>query len=182
MSVTAIRQERPVLVTRDSQSEPVRADSARIQLQAAVGGSASDMALRGWLVQSLLDALARDGCGNAAAAADTLNRALDLAEREISGPPAETETSPRDIEAEPLSERLTESEARVLRYLPTNLSKREIADELYVSVNTVKTHVKHLYAKLDVKTRRQAVERARALALLPHRSRAGLGASLALAA
>jgi LuxR family maltose regulon positive regulatory protein len=104
---------------------------------------------------------------------------LDLGERELSGLLAETETSPRAIEAAPLSEPLTESEARVLRYLPNNLSKREIADELYVSVNTVKTHVKHLYDKLDVRTRRQAVERARALGLLPHRSRTGLGSSVA---
>jgi LuxR family maltose regulon positive regulatory protein len=70
-----------------------------------------------------------------------------------------------------LREPLTESEARVLRYLPTNLSKREIADELYVSVNTVKTHVKHVYAKLDVQTRREAVERARAIGLLAGSSR-----------
>jgi LuxR family maltose regulon positive regulatory protein len=70
-----------------------------------------------------------------------------------------------------LPEPLTESEARVLRYLPTNLSKREIADELYVSVNTVKTHVKHVYAKLDVQTRREAVERARGIGLLAGSSR-----------
>jgi LuxR family maltose regulon positive regulatory protein len=70
-----------------------------------------------------------------------------------------------------LPEPLTESEARVLRFLSTNLSKREIADELYVSVNTVKTHVKHLYAKLAVQTRRQAVERARELGLLSHSAR-----------
>ena len=42
-------------------------------------------------------------------------------------------------------------EARVLRYLPTNLSNREIADELVVSVATVKTHIHHLYSKLDVR-------------------------------
>jgi LuxR family transcriptional regulator, maltose regulon positive regulatory protein len=68
--------------------------------------------------------------------------------------------------AEALREPLTERESRILRLLATDLSKREIGNELYVSVNTVKTHVKHLYAKLDVKTRRQAVERARALGLL----------------
>jgi DNA-binding NarL/FixJ family response regulator len=76
--------------------------------------------------------------------------------------------------AEPLLEPLTDSEVRVLRYLPTNLSKREIADELYVSVNTIKTHVKHLYAKLGVRTRRQAVDQARQLGLLPR----SLGAAL----
>jgi LuxR family transcriptional regulator, maltose regulon positive regulatory protein len=65
-------------------------------------------------------------------------------------------------------EALTETETRILRLLATDLSKREIGNELYVSVNTVKTHVRHLYAKLDVRTRRQAVERARALGLLTY--------------
>jgi LuxR family maltose regulon positive regulatory protein len=71
-----------------------------------------------------------------------------------------------DQASESLPEPLTESEIRVLRLLATELTKREIGSELYVSVNTVKTHVKHLYAKLDARTRRQAVERARALGLL----------------
>jgi LuxR family maltose regulon positive regulatory protein len=74
-------------------------------------------------------------------------------------------------EAEPVREPLSESETRVLRYLPTNLSKREIADELYVSVNTVKAHIRHLYAKLGVNSRGEAVERARALSLLAPSSR-----------
>jgi LuxR family maltose regulon positive regulatory protein len=69
--------------------------------------------------------------------------------------------------SEPLGEPLTETEARVLRYLPTNLSKPEIANELYVSVDTIKTHVKHLYAKLDAHSRQEAVRRARELGLLP---------------
>ena len=61
---------------------------------------------------------------------------------------------------------LTYGETRVLRYLPTNLSAREIACELYVSVNTVKTHQRHLYQKLGARSRSQAVERARSLGLL----------------
>jgi LuxR family maltose regulon positive regulatory protein len=72
----------------------------------------------------------------------------------------------RPGEPEPLREPLSESETRVLRYLPTNLSNREIADELYVSVNTVKAHIRHLYAKLDSHRRGEAVDRARALGLL----------------
>ena len=63
-------------------------------------------------------------------------------------------------------EALSHSEIRVLRYLPTNLSAREIAGELYVSVNTVKTHQRHLYQKLGARSRTQAVEQARALGLL----------------
>ena len=54
----------------------------------------------------------------------------------------------------------------MLRYLPTNLSAPEIASELYVSPNTVKTHIRHLYAKLGTHRRAEAVERARALGLL----------------
>jgi LuxR family transcriptional regulator, maltose regulon positive regulatory protein len=65
-----------------------------------------------------------------------------------------------------LAEPLSESEIRVLRYLPTNLSAREIADELFVSWHTVKTHMRHLYAKLGTHTRHETVDRARALGLL----------------
>jgi LuxR family maltose regulon positive regulatory protein len=68
--------------------------------------------------------------------------------------------------AEPVTEPLSESETRVLRYLPTNLSAPEIAGELFVSVSTVKTHIQHVYGKLGVHTRAEAVERARALGLL----------------
>jgi LuxR family maltose regulon positive regulatory protein len=54
----------------------------------------------------------------------------------------------------------------VLRYLPTNLSAAEIANELYVSLHTVKTHVRHMYAKLGTHSRADTVARARALGLL----------------
>jgi len=63
-------------------------------------------------------------------------------------------------------EPLSESELRVLRYLPTNLSASEIADELYVSVNTIKTHMRNLYAKLGTHRRAEAVSLARTLGLL----------------
>jgi LuxR family maltose regulon positive regulatory protein len=66
----------------------------------------------------------------------------------------------------PLLDPLSESEIRVLRYLPTNLSAPEIASELYLGVSTVKTHIHHIYAKLGVHRRAEAVERARALGLL----------------
>ncbi|HEY3712536.1 MAG TPA: LuxR C-terminal-related transcriptional regulator [Amycolatopsis sp.] len=65
-----------------------------------------------------------------------------------------------------LREPLSKSQIRVLRYLPTNLSAPEIAGELSVSVNTVRTHMRHLYVKLDAHSRAGAVERARALGLL----------------
>ena len=63
-------------------------------------------------------------------------------------------------------EPLTQSETRVLRYLPTHLYAPEIAGELDLSVNTVKTHMRHLYQKLGAHSRREAVERARAFGLL----------------
>ena len=68
---------------------------------------------------------------------------------------------------------LSQSEIRVLRYLPTKLSAPEIADQLYLSVNTVKTHMRHLYDKLGAHRRHEAVEQARALGLLapPPRTR-----------
>jgi LuxR family transcriptional regulator, maltose regulon positive regulatory protein len=67
---------------------------------------------------------------------------------------------------QPLLEALSGSEIRVLRYLPTNLTGPEIAGELYVSHNTVRTHLRHLYAKLGTHRRAEAVARARALGLL----------------
>ena len=79
--------------------------------------------------------------------------------------------APRDGLPSP-REPLSESETRVLRYLPTDLSAREIADELFLSWYTVKTHMRHLYAKLGTHTRHETVQQARALGLLapsPHR-------------
>jgi LuxR family transcriptional regulator, maltose regulon positive regulatory protein len=73
--------------------------------------------------------------------------------------------APHDGEQPPL-EPLSDSKIRVLRYLPTNLSTREIANELYVSPSTIKTHMHHLYAKLGTHHRGEAVTRARALGLL----------------
>ena len=55
---------------------------------------------------------------------------------------------------------------RVLRYLPTHLTAPEIAAELSVSVSTVKTHLRNLYAKLGTHRRADTVQRARALGLL----------------
>ena len=72
----------------------------------------------------------------------------------------------RADEPQHLREPLSQAETRVLRYLPTKLSAPEIAGQLYLSVNTVKTHMRHLYDKLGVHRRHEAVEQARAFGLL----------------
>ena len=102
----------------------------------------------------LLERHARHGTAHAALIADILSL---LAGRKLAPPPAGPP---------PPLEPLSDSEIRVLRYLPTNLSMRQISSELYVSHNTVRTHVTHLYAKLGTHTRAEAVARARALGLL----------------
>ena len=72
----------------------------------------------------------------------------------------------RPVDAEPLQDPLSESELRVMRYLPTNLRGPEIAAELFVSQNTIRSHLRNLYAKLGVHSRADAVRRARELGLL----------------
>lgn len=62
---------------------------------------------------------------------------------------------------------LTEKESHVLQLLATSLSNKEIASELCVSMSTIKTHINHIYRKLDVQSRLEAIERARQLRLLP---------------
>ncbi|HYO19555.1 MAG TPA: LuxR C-terminal-related transcriptional regulator, partial [Dermatophilaceae bacterium] len=83
---------------------------------------------------------------------------VDLVERlggDIRQPPA-----PQPLEP------LTNRERSVLVLLPTMMSNAEIAEQLYVSVNTVKVHLKSLYRKLGVSSRRQAAVQARLLGLL----------------
>ena len=105
-------------------------------------------------VPGLLERQARHHTAHAALIAEILGL---LAGNSPSPPPAR----PR-LPIEPLSE----SELRVLRYLPTNLTAPEIAGELYVSFNTVKIHMRSLYAKLGTHRRAETVARARDLGLL----------------
>lgn len=68
--------------------------------------------------------------------------------------------------AESPGEDLSPSELRVLQFLPTNLSRPEIASQLHVSVNTVNTHVRNIYRKLDATDRTSAVRRAHELRMV----------------
>src|SRR6202041_3421764 len=141
-----------------------------------------------WMMTARLqEATAREALGDPAAAERALEGALDIAESTglllpflLDPAPARLEGHRRHRTAHPvlaadaarpgpsarLTEPLTDSETRILRYLPTHLTAQEIARELSLSVHTVTTHLRHLYAKLGVHRRRQAVERARALGLL----------------
>jgi LuxR family transcriptional regulator, maltose regulon positive regulatory protein len=144
----------------------------------------------------LLDATARDRLGDRRVAEESLEQALDLAEPEglilpfLLWPNRELlERHPRHRTAHatllstildalagreapqrgavaPLAEELSDAELRVVRYLPSNLTASEIASELIVSANTVRTHMRHIYAKLDAHTRSEAVARARELGLV----------------
>jgi LuxR family maltose regulon positive regulatory protein len=181
---------------RLAQSDPHAATTA---LAPVLDGSAPLIRHTWLVGAFLLEAIARDALGEPAAAERALERALDLAEpeglllffllqpapgllqrhaRHRTAHPSliaeildllagKTPAPPAGLQA-PL-EPLSISEIRVLRYLPTNLSQPEIANELHVSRNTIRTHMSHLYAKLGTHSRTEAVQRARALGLLaPH--------------
>ena len=87
--------------------------------------------------------------------------------RPLEGNPQETPTALTPVRGGPL----TEGENRVLRYLPTHLSAAAIAADLYLSANTVRTHLRHLYRKLGAHSRQEAVQPARAIGLLTGSSR-----------
>ena len=63
--------------------------------------------------------------------------------------------------------RITEREYEVLELLARGQTNQEIGESLYVSPNTVKTHLTHLYEKLEVSRRTQAIQKARVLRILP---------------
>jgi LuxR family maltose regulon positive regulatory protein len=64
------------------------------------------------------------------------------------------------------AELLSLREREVLQLLPSDMTVEALADELYITVNTVRSHIKNIYAKLDVHSRHQAVDRARSLNLI----------------
>jgi LuxR family maltose regulon positive regulatory protein len=105
----------------------------------------------------LLDALP----GHQTAHGALLAEILDL----LRGSPS---VSPDQARSSPVED-LSPSELRVLRYLPTNLTRPEIGRELYVSVNTVNTHIRNIYSKLGARDRSAAVQHARELRLLSTR-------------
>ncbi len=141
-------------IARDALGEPAAADRA---VERALDLAEPDGALLWFLLHPARDLLERHARQRTAHAA-LVGEILDL----LAGTtPAAPAGGPR-----PPLEPLSGSELRVLRYLPTHLSAREIAAELSVSTSTVKTHMRNLYAKLGAHSRAEAVESGRALRLL----------------
>jgi LuxR family transcriptional regulator, maltose regulon positive regulatory protein len=97
----------------------------------------------------------------ARAAAESLGTEPGTALSVALGSPPPSRAAPR-----PPTVILTDRELLMLRFLPSHLTNAEIARECLMSVNTVKAHLKNIYAKLGVSTRAQTVERARLLGLL----------------
>jgi len=146
---------------RDALGEP---DAAGRAVERALDLAEPDGALLVFLqhpVPALLERQARHRTAHAALITEILGL---LARRTSSRPP---------ISPQLLMEPLSESELRVLRYLPTNLTVPEIASELYVSVNTVKTHIRNVYSKLGTHRRTEAVTLARDRGLLAPAARSG---------
>ena len=141
-------------IARETLDDPGGADDA---LELALDCAESNGTLLWFLlppVPELLDRHTRHRTAHAALITEIKSL---LAERPLDSPYAR---------ARPPAEPLSDSELRLLRYLPTNLTAPEIAGELYVSRNTVKTHMRNLYAKLGTHRRAETVERARDLGLL----------------
>ncbi len=163
-------------IAQDGLGDPA---AARDALRRALEIATPDGALTAFLfhppTRELFDRYALDqgDQGDQAALAAEIRSLLPAGppEEPPEGPLAEPklgahEDSPRPADSFRLIDPLSKTEIRVLRYLPTNLTTPQIARELSLSVHTVRTHVRHLFAKLGVHGRTEAVTRARALGLL----------------
>jgi LuxR family maltose regulon positive regulatory protein len=162
-------------IARDALGDPA---AARDAMRRALDAATPDGVLATFLfhppARELFDRYAPDRGDQAALVAEIRNL---LPAEPPGGPPAEPklgapESSPRPTDSFRLVDPLSKTEIRVLRYLPTNLPTPEIARELSLSVHTVRTHVRHLFAKLGAHGRTEAVARARALGLLAPSGRA----------
>lgn len=180
-------------VIRLAEQDPA---GARRELRPVLDGTAPAHSTLTSIEAHLLDALACRDLGDQHAAGTAVEQALNLAEPDrmilpfaMTGAWELLETLPQRTSHAALvsdildvvrgtapggpdrplwvpAEDLSPSELRVLRYLPTNLTRPEIAGELSVSLNTVNTHIRRIYAKLGAGDRSAAVQRGRELRLL----------------
>ncbi|CCH20526.1 ATP-dependent transcriptional regulator,MalT-like, LuxR family [Micromonospora lupini str. Lupac 08] len=145
-------------------------------LEAVLAEAAGDERRAGRVLEQVLDLAGPQGCRRAFTRAqpsvrDLLAAHLDAGTAHFSLVSdlvrGVEESAPRPVEPGGLlDEPLTERELTILRYLQSILSNVEIAAELSLSVNTVKTHVRNIYRKLGATRRREAVRRARELRLI----------------
>ncbi|MET8280719.1 LuxR C-terminal-related transcriptional regulator [Micromonospora sp. NPDC005174] len=154
---------------------PVRLDAGL--LEAVLAERAGDVRRAGRVLEQVLDLAGPQGCRRAFTRAEPSVRDL-LAARLDAGTAhfplvsdlvrgvEESTPRPAVVPVGLLDEPLTERELTILRYLQSILSNVEIASELSLSVNTVKTHVRNIYRKLGATRRREAVRRARELRLI----------------
>jgi LuxR family maltose regulon positive regulatory protein len=157
-------------IARDEIGDP---DAAGRAVERALNLAEPDLMLFPFLiypVPALLERHALD-CANHAPLVHEILTLLSPPAGAPWGPPGgpggmESPQNRGDLGGSPPQLALSQSETRVLRYLPTNLSTLEIARELSVSVNTVRTHIRHVCGKLGAHGRTEAVARARALGLL----------------
>jgi LuxR family transcriptional regulator, maltose regulon positive regulatory protein len=153
-TVTGVERAVLLAVANDENGDPVAASRA---LETALElveetGHRWPFVEAGRRMEGLLRSQIRSGTAHRAVVGELLDAFADRA--------------PARHAVAPLLEPLSDREQAILRYLPTTLSNREIAAELFVTTNTVKTHLRSIYRKLDVARRREAVERARDLRLL----------------
>ena len=139
------------------ESKASQADYARALELAKPEGFTSVFVEQGSPVVETLARLARQG-ELQAASAETIERILASA--------AALRAPEQTLEESPLVEPLSQREVEVLCLMADGLKYKEIADRLYISVNTVRYHVKAIYGKLAVNNRTQAVEMARQLQIL----------------
>jgi LuxR family transcriptional regulator, maltose regulon positive regulatory protein len=145
-------------IARDAFADPAAGDAMRRALEITETDGAVTAFLFHPPTRELFDRYALDRGAQAALVAEI--RSLLPAAEPQRGSPSRLADFPRLVDP------LSQSEIRVLRYLPTNLSAPEIARELSVSVTTVRTHIRHVFAKLGAHGRSEAVAQARALGLL----------------
>jgi LuxR family maltose regulon positive regulatory protein len=147
---------------------------AEVQLERALATVGIDSMLAQRAFALLLLAPVHRWRGDLAGARALVDQARELIERfaDPGSLPSLLEQTERALASAPrrrveAAAPLTGRELAVLRLLPTRLSTREIGRELYVSANTVRSHVQAIYRKLEVSTRAEAVAHARELGLLP---------------
>ncbi|WCN80202.1 LuxR C-terminal-related transcriptional regulator [Micromonospora sp. LH3U1] len=154
---------------------PVRLDAGL--LDAVLAEQAGDGRRAGRILEQVLDLAGPQGCRRVFTRAappvrDLLAAHLDAGTAhfelvsDLVQAAGQSSTRPATEPRGTLDEPLTERELTILRYLQSILSNVEIASELSLSVNTVKTHVRNIYRKLDATRRREAVRRARELRLI----------------